>query len=134
MTQHAHTRRSEHGSAAGRPRAKATSQHVEARRSADMAPPASRCACGGGGPQCATGQPPSRPLDAAMRTAMESRFGRDFSDVSIRIDGKAARAYQARAFTHGSSIVFDAGAYAPSTTTGQHLLAHELAHVVQQGR
>jgi uncharacterized protein DUF4157 len=64
---------------------------------------------------------------------MEPRFGRDFSDVWIRIDSDAARAHQARAFTHGSSIVFDAGAYAPSTAAGQHLLAHELAHVVQQG-
>jgi hypothetical protein len=65
---------------------------------------------------------------------MEPRFGRDFRDVSIRIDSAAARAYQARAFTHGSSIVFDRGAYAPSTAAGQRLLAHELAHVVQQGR
>jgi len=65
---------------------------------------------------------------------MEPRFGHDFSDVRIRIDRDAARAYQARAFTHGSSIVFDAGAYAPATAAGQHLLAHELAHVVQQGR
>ena len=134
MTHHAHSRRPEHRAAAGRPRTNATSEHLDARQTASVTPPALRCACGGGCPQCAPGRPPSRPLDPAARTVMESRFGRDFSDVSIRIDSEAARAYQARAFTHGSSIVFDAGAYAPSTAPGQHLLAHELAHVVQQGR
>src|SRR5215470_382414 len=115
--------------ASRRPRAKAGSRHVVARQSADVALPAARCACGGGCPACAMGPAPPRPLDAASRTLMEPRFGRDFSDVRIRIDSDAARAYQARAFTHGRSIVFDADAYAPSTGAGRHLIAHELAHV-----
>src|SRR5262245_27556744 len=124
MTQHAaQTRRSEHRAGAARSRANTGSRHLNAQDTPDLAPPVSRCACGGGCPQCDTGKPPSRPLESAARTLMESSFGRDFSHVRLRVDADAARAHQARAFTHGSAIVFDAGAYAPSTPAGQHLLA-----------
>src|SRR5262249_36509684 len=44
----------------------------------------------------------------------------------------SARAIDAQAYTVGQDIVFGAGQYAPSTPAGQRLLAHELAHVVQQ--
>ena len=44
-----------------------------------------------------------------------------------------ARAVKAKAYTLGSDIVFGSGEYAPSTGSGMRLLAHELAHVVQQG-
>src|SRR5262249_43583700 len=59
----------------------------------------------------------------------------DFSRVRVHTDGKAAesaRAVNALAYTVGADIVFAGGQYAPSTASGQRLLAHELAHVVQQ--
>ncbi len=76
-----------------------------------------------------------RPLDPLVRSFMESRFGFDFSQVRIHTDAlasQAADAVQAQAFTVGQNVVFGAGRYAPSTTEGQKLLAHELTHVVQQ--
>ena len=76
-----------------------------------------------------------RPLSAGERDYFEPRFGRDFSDVKIHTDGQAAEvseAIHARAFTVGRDVVFGAGEYAPGTTTGRRLLAHELTHVVQQ--
>jgi hypothetical protein len=67
---------------------------------------------------------------------MEPRFGFDFSHVRVHADShaaEAARTVNARAFTLGSSVVFGAGRYAPGTSEGRQLLAHELTHVVQQG-
>jgi hypothetical protein len=78
---------------------------------------------------------PGRPLDTAARTYMESRFGHDFSRVRIHTDAAAAasaRDAHALAYTVGHDIVFDGGQYAPQTSAGQRLLAHELTHVVQQ--
>ena len=66
---------------------------------------------------------------------MESRFGRDFSRVRVHTGGEAAasaRAVGARAYTYGSDAFFGAGQYSPGTYEGRGLLAHELAHVVQQ--
>ena len=80
---------------------------------------------------------PGRPLEPSTREFMEPRFGHDFSRVRVYADGKAAnsaRGLQARAYTVGRDIVFGSGEYAPATTEGQRLLAHELAHVVQQQR
>lgn len=79
----------------------------------------------------------SQPLDSATRAAMEPRFGHSFADVRVHSDAQAAEsaaALGARAYTVGSNIVFDDGQYAPETSQGQHLLAHELTHVVQQAR
>jgi hypothetical protein len=64
-----------------------------------------------------------------------SEFGVDFSRVREHTDTQTARlakAIKARAFTVGHNIAFGAGAYSPGTTSGRNLLAHELAHVVQQ--
>jgi hypothetical protein len=75
------------------------------------------------------------PLPGEVRSYFEPRFGHDFSRVRIHADGQAAaaaRAVRARAFTLGSDIVFDGGEYAPSTLEGRRLIAHELAHVLQQ--
>jgi Domain of unknown function (DUF4157) len=69
------------------------------------------------------------------RPLTEGRF--DFSNVRIHTDAHAtqsARQIDARAFTVGHDIVFDAREYAPKTISGQRLLAHELAHVVQQSQ
>ena len=76
-----------------------------------------------------------QPLPASVRGFFEPRFGRDFSRVRVHTDGRAAEvagAVSARAFTLGRDIVFGGGQYEPGTTIGQHLLAHELTHVVQQ--
>ncbi len=78
---------------------------------------------------------PSQPLDSDTRSFMESRFGHDFGDVRIHASASAAdaaRSVAARAFTAGHHIVFGAGQWAPQTGTGQRLLAHELAHTLQQ--
>jgi hypothetical protein len=74
-------------------------------------------------------------LDRDTRRFMESRFGYDFGRVQIHTDAAAARSalgLNARAYTLGRDIVFAPGQYAPGTHAGRHLLAHELAHVVQQ--
>ncbi|OWQ45598.1 hypothetical protein CDL60_19470 [Roseateles noduli] len=76
------------------------------------------------------------PLPDDLRAFFEPRFGQDFSAVRVHADSgaaDAARAVQARAYTLGAHIVFDAGEYAPHTDGGRRLLAHELTHVVQQG-
>lgn len=78
---------------------------------------------------------PGRPLEPGLRGDMEQRFGVDFSQVRVHTDGAAARSAQAvsaHAFTAGRDVVFGAGRYAPATRAGRQLLAHELAHVVQQ--
>ncbi|HVF29048.1 MAG TPA: DUF4157 domain-containing protein, partial [Pyrinomonadaceae bacterium] len=75
------------------------------------------------------------PLEPATRGLMESRFGHDFSRVRTHRDsraGESARAVNALAYTVGQDVVFGAGQYAPETVSGRKLLAHELAHVVQQ--
>lgn len=75
------------------------------------------------------------PLSESIRAFFEPRFGYDFSQVRVHTDARAAESAQAinaRAYTLGRSIVFGPGQYAPGTPAGQRLLAHELAHVVQQ--
>ncbi|HZT60727.1 MAG TPA: DUF4157 domain-containing protein [Pyrinomonadaceae bacterium] len=77
-----------------------------------------------------------QPLDAPTRGFMESRFGHDFSHVRIHTDARADEAAQsvsAHAYTLGSDVVFRSGHYRPDTDAGRKTLAHELAHVVQQG-
>ena len=119
------------------------------------------CACGGGCNKCKkkqlslkrregsmgqTGDVPrsvhevlssaGRPLDSGTRAFMEPRFGYDFRNVRIHTDAKANRSaseVSALAFTVGNHIAFADGQYAAGTSRGNRLLAHELAHVVQQG-
>jgi len=76
------------------------------------------------------------PLPIGVRSFFESRLGQDLSDVRVHNDAQAtdsAAAINAKAYTIGKDIVFGAGSYAPQTTEGKKLLAHELTHVVQQG-
>ena len=78
---------------------------------------------------------PGRSLEPSTRRSMEARFGHDFSRVRVHTDGKAAasaQAVNARAFTVGRDLVFGPGEYAPGSSQGQRLLAHELVHVIQQ--
>jgi hypothetical protein len=116
-----------------------------------------QCACGGKCPKCqdeaqkrmlqrSSGAPapadfggiPSShgaPLDAAAREPLETHFNADLSAVRVHTradDAESANQLQALAYTSGRDIYFAAGMYAPSSSSGRHLLAHEVAHVVQQ--
>lgn len=91
-----------------------------------------------GSSHLASGAEPSsgQPLDINTRGFMEIRFGQDFSKVRVHTGPQAAdsaRAVGAHAYTAGSSIIFADGRYAPGTPTGDHLLAHELTHILQNG-
>jgi pyrrolidone-carboxylate peptidase len=89
-----------------------------------VAPAAIGALRGGGGP-----------LPPAVRAFFEPRLGTDLGDVRVHADARAAglaSAMRAEAFTVGSDVVFGAGRYAPATSAGQRLLAHELVHVLQQ--
>jgi hypothetical protein len=66
---------------------------------------------------------------------MGTQLGHDFSQVRVHADDRAAdsaNAVDALAYTVGTHIAFASGQYAPNDTAGRRLLAHELAHVVQQ--
>jgi hypothetical protein len=79
---------------------------------------------------------PGQPLNQASRAFMEPRFGYDFSRVRVHTDSRAAKsaeAVNAQAYTVGSNIVFGANPGGAENLSHQRLLAHELAHVVQQG-
>ncbi|HEV7388488.1 MAG TPA: DUF4157 domain-containing protein [Gemmatimonadaceae bacterium] len=105
-----------------------------------------KCACGGGCPSCQNElRHPQIQLNQALsegqslptrtRAYFEPRFGEDFSQVRIHNDRAAedsARSVNALAYTVGRDVVFGSGQYAPETTDGRRLLAHELTHVVQQ--
>jgi Domain of unknown function (DUF4157) len=78
---------------------------------------------------------PSQPLEPSVQTFMQNRFGDDFSNVRVHTDTRAAesaKAVGALAYTVGDDVVFSPGKYSPSSRPGQKLLAHELAHTVQQ--
>ena len=80
---------------------------------------------------------PGQPLDSETRAFFEPRFGHDFSQVRVHTDAQAAEsagAVNAHAYTVGPKVVFGEGQFAPHTSAGQHLLAHELTHVVQQSQ
>ncbi len=76
------------------------------------------------------------PLPNEVRAYFEPRFGHDFSRVRVHADSASAsgtQAVRARAYTVGEDIVFGANEYSPATADGRRLLAHELAHAIQQG-
>ncbi len=75
-------------------------------------------------------------LDAGMAQKAGQTMGQDFSGVTIHTDAQAdhlSRQLGAEAFTTGSDVFFREGAYDPASSDGQHLIAHELTHVAQQG-
>jgi hypothetical protein len=77
------------------------------------------------------------PLPDQTRGQMENSFASDFSAVKIHTDERAVQMNKelgAQAFTHGNDIYFGSGNYNTDHTAGKHLLAHELTHVVQQGK
>lgn len=76
------------------------------------------------------------PLQTSVRKSMERKFAASFEQVRVHTDSKAADSASeigARAYTLGNHIVFGNLEYQPATTKGEHLLAHELTHVLQQG-
>ncbi|RCJ29428.1 hypothetical protein A6770_22110 [Nostoc minutum NIES-26] len=80
---------------------------------------------------------PGQPLEASTRAFMESRFGHDFSRVRVHTDAKAAESahtVNALAYAVGRDVVFGGGQYAPNTSVGVGLIAHELTHVLQQSQ
>ncbi|WP_431284188.1 DUF4157 domain-containing protein [Humitalea sp. 24SJ18S-53] len=79
---------------------------------------------------------PGTALDDRSRPLAERILGPAFSQVRIHSDSRAAEsatAVDALAYTVGAHIVFGPGRFAPGTAEGDHLLAHELVHVAQQG-
>ncbi|HEY0265907.1 MAG TPA: DUF4157 domain-containing protein [Rhizomicrobium sp.] len=103
---------------------------VIARRAA----PGSAPEAGGGAVDAALAQP-GAVFSGGARRDMERRFGHDFSHVRVHTGSAAvtaAQALNARAFTYGHGIYFGEGQYNPGTAEGRHLIAHELAHVLQQ--
>ncbi len=107
-------------------------QFVQSKGSTEQAAPLSH---GDYAPKSDFNRNGGEPLPEETRAVMEPRFKRDFSQVRIHSGPRAntfARMLGARAFTQGPDIVFGAGEFQPTSTTGQRLLAHELAHVGQQ--
>jgi Domain of unknown function (DUF4157) len=75
------------------------------------------------------------PLPESTKGFFEPRFGYDFSNVKIHDDADAAKSAQsinALAYTTGNNIVFNQNQFSPESESGKKLLAHELAHVIQQ--
>ncbi|WP_423126905.1 eCIS core domain-containing protein [Gaoshiqia sp. Z1-71] len=76
------------------------------------------------------------PLPGGVKSQMEAGFGADFSQVRVHTGSPAVqmnKAVGAQAFTHGNDIYFNEGKFNPESTSGRHLIAHELTHTVQQG-
>jgi hypothetical protein len=76
-----------------------------------------------------------QPLDPSLQSKMGQAMGADFSRVKVHIDSQSNqlnKSIQAKAFTTGQDVFFRQGAYAPSSRSGQELIAHELTHVIQQ--
>lgn len=74
-------------------------------------------------------------LAESAREYFEPRFGHDLRHVRIHDDSRShasAQALRARAYTVGNHIYFNRGQLAPDTSGGKRLLAHEIAHVIQQ--
>ncbi|MEO6279546.1 DUF4157 domain-containing protein [Roseateles sp.] len=72
----------------------------------------------------------------SLRAPFEQALGADLSAVRVHADAEgaaSARAERAHAYTHGEHVVFSAGRFRPDTNDGRNLLAHELAHTLQQG-
>lgn len=75
------------------------------------------------------------PLEGSTLSLMGERLGHDFGDVRVHTGPEAdhsARSINAQAYTVGADVVFRRGAYQPETPAGQRVIAHELAHVIQQ--
>ncbi len=100
-------------------------RHAKSMNQSSEGPPIAHRALSGAG----------SPLDAVTRAFFEPRFGYDLGHVRVHTDARAAasaRAMNALAYTVGRDIAFLEDQYAPGTSAGRRLLAHELTHVLQQ--
>lgn len=114
------------------------------RRRTPEAVPERKCSCGGTCHRCAAEREvaeavarPGRPMEQSLRNEMESRFHFDFGQVRIHSDeeaGPRAATFGARAYTVGNHIVLGPRSVDLNAANGRRLIAHELAHVVQQRR
>ncbi|MFF7725903.1 DUF4157 domain-containing protein [Streptomyces sp. NPDC008001] len=100
-------------------------------------PPSTRAVSPAAAARLVTVAPASsgRPLEAGIRSRMEYGFSHDFSSVRVHTGADAARsasALGALAYTWGRNVVFGAGRYRPGSRGGERIVAHELAHVLQQ--
>jgi hypothetical protein len=80
---------------------------------------------------------PGTPLGPRERAEFEAAFGCDLSEIRVHTDALAAAAagaVNARAFTVGRDIFFAAGAFEPRTPRGRTVIAHEIAHALQDQR
>jgi hypothetical protein len=78
---------------------------------------------------------PGRPLPSDLQEEMGQRFGHDFSNVRLHsgsVAEQSAEELHAKAYTVGQDIVLGAGHSLSESGEGRRLMAHELAHVVQQ--
>lgn len=75
---------------------------------------------------------PGRPLELGVRQEMERRLGANLGEVRVHLDDAATAAVGAHAFAVGNRIVFSREMYKPHDAAGRRMLAHELAHVLQQ--
>src|SRR5215471_15025060 len=76
-------------------------------------------------------------LDVGIRRVLETSYDVDLSAIRVHTDGRAdrlTRALGTDAFASGPHLFFRAHAYRPSTERGMRLLAHEVAHSIQQAR
>lgn len=76
-----------------------------------------------------------RPLEATLTRSLEPSLGATLGAVRVHTDAGAAalaRAVSARAFTVGNDIFFGSGEYRPGSSDGNELIAHEVAHTIQQ--
>ena len=90
----------------------------------------------GAGPEGVPGSGTGEPLPASIQTRLSAAAGSSLAGVRVHQGAEseaASTAMGARAFTIGQDIHFGAGEYDPSSPHGMHLLAHEVAHTVQQG-
>jgi len=71
-------------------------------------------------------------LDGSLRQRLERSYRTDLSAVRIRTDSSAPEVADAAAATVGEQIVVNPERYRPGTSSGDLLVAHEVAHVVQQ--
>lgn len=111
-------------------------QTMVRRKAAVTAPPSAAGSPGSVADRLFQRRDGGEPLQPETRKGMEAAFGSDFSHVRVHRDAEAGamtRHVGALAFTHGAHIYFDGGTFDPGGSSGARLLAHELAHVVQQG-
>ena len=83
----------------------------------------------------ALGSSPGEKLSDSVRADFGNKFGQDLSHVTVHRDPDAANAVSsigANAFAYGGKLFFREGAFDMHSQEGRALLAHELAHVVQQ--